>query len=128
MTKSELLDSNEQLLGLVSKLVTEEGMTSTEIFIWGLVATAITGLVIWGVNAVVKTIKLETRAMVESSKSGVDVLVKSHEMHIEELMEVKERQDLAGEERTKILIRMEKHDGKIRNHNQRIDKLEKKSE
>jgi len=113
MTKAESL---ELLKYMIEK---DDGMSATQIFLWGLVAAAFLTLMAWGVTAVIKTIKLETKAMVDSSTEGFEVLVKSNDMHIEELMGVKK-------DTHEILITLARHDGEIKNQDKRIIKLEEK--
>lgn len=113
MTKSELLDSNSQLLELVSKIITEEGMTATDMFFWGIAISVIGFLLVWGGITAKNTIKLEVGAMITSSKEGIDKLIMIQEIHVEELTEVKEQQVKAGAERTRMLDRLENHEGRI---------------
>ena len=113
MTKAELLDSNTQLLDLVTKILTEEGMTATDMFFWGIAISVIGFLLIWGGVTAKKTIKLEVSTMIASSEKGIDKLIMIQEMHVEELIEVKEMQVKAGKERSRMLDKLENHEGRI---------------
>jgi hypothetical protein len=120
MTKAELLDSNTQLLDLVSQILTEEGMTATDMFFWGIAVSVIGFLLVVGGISVKKTLKLEVGAMITSSKEGIDALIAIQELHVEELVDVKKQQVKAGIERSRMLDTLENHEGRIESVEKKI--------
>lgn len=121
MTKAELTEIVKYFLQK-----DEGGLSSTQIFVWGLVAAAGTGLIIWAVKSVIKTIKLENRAMIASSEKGIDKLIVIQEMHVEELSDVKKQQIKAGLERSKMLDAIGENTKELKDHRERIEKIEDK--
>ena len=102
MTKDELINANSQLLDLVRDLSKVESMTATDMFFWGIAISIIGALFVWLGGAIKKSFSME-----------IGKLVMIQEMHIEELVEMKERQIKSGDEIVQILLRLENHEGRI---------------